>query len=114
MTLPFSWSNDASPGKAWKCPDCLHWCTIAGNMGWHLKQTGHGTPILIDQPKPKAVRVKTPPHKDTQRLKTLVDMLEDGDINSDFSEYLFFTRRKTKTTIAAYRRALDQYHRSHG
>jgi len=47
------------------------------------------------------------PHPDTRRLKTLIDLFE---LNSgDFAEMLFFARQETKTELAAFRRALDQY-----
>lgn len=47
------------------------------------------------------------PHPDTRRLKILVSLFEACD--SDFAEYLFHARRKTKTNVAAFRRALDQW-----
>ena len=52
-------------------------------------------------------------NKDTQRLETLIDVISSGNSNSDFEESLFFARRKTKTEMAAYRRALDDYYKTH-
>lgn len=51
------------------------------------------------------------PHPDTVRLKALIAIAEDHAISlgSDFDQMLFFARRKTKTTVAAYRRALNQW-----
>ncbi len=85
--------------------------TLGENAGWHVHQTGHAAPILVDMPAVKPTRVRTPAHPDTQRLKTLIELFENG--SSDFDEELFFARRKTKTYLAAFRRALDRYRRSH-
>lgn len=45
---------------------------------------------------------------DSDRLKALVELLEDG-ANSDFDQMLFFAAKKRKTTIGAYRLALDNW-----
>lgn len=65
-------------------------------------------------PPPQDTRNRRDPHPDTQRLKTLIEIREYG--SSDFDEYLFHARAKPKvnTELAAFRYALDQYHRSHG
>ncbi len=62
-------------------------------------------------PPPQDLRTRRAPHPDTQRLKTLINLFEEGG-NSDFEQYLFFAH-KTKTSLSAYRKALDLYHQSH-
>lgn len=85
--------------------------TLGDNASWHVNLTGHAAPVLVDFPVAKPVRVKRPIHPDTQRLKTLIEIYENG--SGDFEQELYFARQRTKTVIAAFRRALDRYRESH-
>lgn len=48
------------------------------------------------------------PITDTDRLNALIAICEDGG-SCDFDQMLFFARRKGITTLATYRRALNQW-----
>lgn len=58
--------------------------------------------------------MKTPskkPHLDTLRLKAVVSMATESgtEFNCDFAQELFHARARTKTELAAFRRALDRW-----
>lgn len=55
-------------------------------------------------------RKQKPKQTDTDRLKTLIELFNEG--SEGFARELFFARKKRKTELGAFRLALDNYKQS--